>query len=91
MGGFEVAMLATFGVVTVGCFTGIVINAMDKLMDGRRRVQQAELESARQRIELLEGRVADLQLLNDQLKRGQEWTNRLLEAQEERRELASGR
>ena len=91
MGGFEVAMLATFGIVTVGCVTGVVINAMDKLFDGRRRQTQAELEGARQRIELLEGRVTDLQVLNEQLKRNQEWTNRLLEAQEERRELTSGR
>ena len=84
-------MLAGFGVVTVGCFTGIVINAMDKLMDGRRRAQQAELAAARERVSLLEERVTDLQMLNEQLKRNQEWTNRLLEAQEERRELTSGR
>ena len=87
----SIAVLAGFGIVTVGCFTGIVINAMDKLMDGRRRAQQAELDGARQRIALLEGRVNDLQMLNEQLVRNQEWTNRLLEVQEERRELASGR
>jgi hypothetical protein len=91
MGGFEVAMLAGFGVVTVGCVTGIVINAMDKLFDGRRRAVQADLDGARQRVGLLEERVTDLQMLNDQLRRNQEWTNRLLEAQEERRELTSGR
>jgi hypothetical protein len=86
----SIAVLAGFGIVAIGCFTGIVINAMDKLFDGRRRLTQAELDSARQRIELLEGRVSDLQMLNDQLKRNQEWTTQLLEAQE-RRELPTGR
>ena len=87
----SIAVLAGFGIVTVGCLTGIVINAMDKLMDGRRRVERAELDSARERIALLEGRVGDLQMLNDQLKRNQEWTVKLLEAQEQRQELPSGR
>jgi hypothetical protein len=86
-----IAILAVFGIVTVGCLTGIVINAMDKLMDGRRRVERAELDGARERIALLEGRVSDLQVLNDQLKRTQEWTVKLLEAQEQRQELPSGR
>lgn len=87
----SIAVLAGFGIVFVGCVTGIVINAMDKLMDGRRRVERAELDSARDRIASLEGRVSDLQMLNDQLKRNQERTVKLLEAQEQRQELPSGR
>jgi hypothetical protein len=86
----SIAVLAGFGIVAIGCFTGIVINAMDKLFDGRRRATQAELDNARLRIEMLEGRVSDLQMLNEQLRRNQEWTNQLLEAQE-RRELPAAR
>ena len=87
----SIAVLAGFGIVTVGCVTGIVINAMDKLMDGRRRAQQVELDAARQKVGMLEARVNDLQMLNDQLKRNQEWTVKLPEAQEQRQELPSGR
>jgi hypothetical protein len=82
MGGFEVAIVAATTIVAIGCFTGIVITTIDKIFDRRLRGANEELARARDRIEMLETRVADLQLHNEQLARTHEWTNRLLDAQE---------
>ena len=82
MGSFEVAVLSVVGIVGIGCLTGVVVSAMDKLFDRRLRGAQEELARARDRIAQLEARVADLQIHNEQLGRAQEWTNRLLQAQE---------
>ena len=75
-------MVAVTSIVGIGCFTGIVITTVDKLFDRRLRGANEEVARARDRIRMLETRVADLQLHNEQLARTQEWTNRLLESQE---------
>jgi hypothetical protein len=75
-------MLGVTLITGIGCFTGVVINLADKLFDRRLRGANEELARARDRIQVLESRLADLRLHNEQLARTQEWTNRLLESQE---------
>jgi len=80
--GFEVAVVAVTTIVGIGCFTGIVVTTINRLFDRRLRGTHDELERSRDRIRMLEARIVDLQIHNEQLVRTQEWTNRLLDAQE---------
>jgi hypothetical protein len=82
MSPLESLLLAGTLITGIGCVTGIVITTVDKVFDRRLRGASEDLARARDRIHVLEDRVADLQLHNEQLARTQEWTNRLLDAPE---------
>jgi hypothetical protein len=70
--------LAVVTLTTLGCGTGIVITAIDKIFDAKKRARQQELELARERLRLQELQLIELRRQNEALQQQLEWHNKLL-------------
>jgi hypothetical protein len=73
--------IAVVLLTTVGCGTGIVITAMDKLFDGKKKAREQELKLAQERLRMQELQVIELRCQNEQLQKQLDWHAKLLEAQ----------
>ena len=65
-------------VVTIGCVTGIITTAIDKLASNKRRRLEFELKAEREHAALTQRRVAELEEDNQRLRQQLEWHTRLL-------------
>ena len=74
--------IAVVSLTTVGCGTGIVITAMDKLFDGRKKVREQELKLAQERLRMQEAQMIELRRQNDQLQKQLDWHAKLIETQD---------
>ena len=74
---------AVVTVVTIGCVTGIITTAIDKLASNKRRRLEFELKAERKHAALTKQRVAELEEDNQRLRQQLEWHTRLLTAQED--------
>ena len=72
-------------VVTIGCVTGIITTALDKLASNKRRRLEFELKAERKNAALTQRRVAELEEDNQRLRQQLEWHTRLLTAQDDER------
>ena len=77
--------IAVVTIVTIGCFTGIITTAIDKLASGKRRRLEYELKAERKHVALTQRRIAELEEDNQRLRQQLEWHTRLLTAQGDER------
>ena len=73
--------IAVVTIVTIGCVTGIITTAIDKLASNKRRRLEHELKAERKHAALTQRRVAELEEDNQRLRQQLEWHTRLLTAQ----------
>jgi hypothetical protein len=66
----------------IGCGTGIIITAMEKFSDSRKRAREHELRLTSERLQQQELQIIELRRQNELLQKQIEWSNRLLEAQQ---------
>jgi hypothetical protein len=66
----------------IGCGTGIIITAMEKFADSKKRAREQELRLAGERVQQQELQIIELRRQNEVLQKQIEWSNRLLEAQQ---------
>ena len=76
-------------IVTIGCVTGIITTAIDKLASNKRRRLEHELKAERKHAALTQRRVAELEEDNQRLRQQLEWHTRLLTAQGDERSRLS--
>ena len=81
--------MAVVTIVTIGCVTGIITTAIDKLASNKRRRLEHELKAERQHAALTQRRVAELEEDNQRLRQQLEWHTRLLTAQGDERSRLS--
>jgi uncharacterized membrane protein (DUF106 family) len=78
MGPFEMVVAIVF----LGCVTGIVTTAIDKMSGGKHKKYEQELKLAQERVRLLEAQVIDARRENDMLQKQVEWHSKMLESQD---------
>lgn len=81
--------MAVVAIVTIGCVTGIITTAIDKLASNKRRRLEHELKAERKHAALTQRRVAELEEDNQRLRQQLEWHTRLLTAQGDERSRLS--
>ncbi len=81
--------MAVVTIVTIGCVTGIITTAIDKLASNKRRRLEHELKAERKHTALTQRRVAELEEDNQRLRQQLEWHTRLLTAQGDERSRLS--
>ena len=81
--------MAVVTIVTIGCVTGIITTAIDKLASNKRRRLEHELKAERKHAALTLRRVAELEEDNQRLRQQLEWHTRLLTAQGDERSRLS--
>ena len=81
--------MAVVTIVTIGCVTGIITTAIDKLASNKRRRLEHELKAERKHAALTQQRVAELEEDNQRLRQQLEWHTRLLTAQGDERSRLS--
>ena len=82
MGVFEAMTIIT----VVGCGTGVIITALDRIFGDRNKAKlklaEQELRLSQERMHNREARIIDLAHQNDQLQKQLEWHTKMLETQD---------